>query len=265
MAFTLDTLAQELGIDPATLAAKGDVVAKWNGYLSEADTKYTAATAAQKDAEAKLAAVQSENDTINANIEKFGYTEANIAALKANNAAMEASLKELQTQGFDVKIPTNTAPAAPTPAAFDPAKFQQDVNSTLIKGFNATNRYARLYGGAPIPDDLDALAREAVAARKEFSQYVAEKYDFAGREKALAAETQKKHDDEVRAAAVKEYQEKNPVTAGNPDLQRGVASKYPQVVKARETGDNRKFANMSAREKIAASVARSRAALSQAS
>ena len=56
MAFTVDSLAQELGIDPATLAGKGDVVAKWNGYLTEADTKYNSATAAQKDAETKLAA-----------------------------------------------------------------------------------------------------------------------------------------------------------------------------------------------------------------
>ena len=39
MSFTLDTLADELGIPRETLSAKSDVVAKWNGYLSEADSK----------------------------------------------------------------------------------------------------------------------------------------------------------------------------------------------------------------------------------
>lgn len=264
MAFDLNVLAAELGIDPATLQAKPDVVAKWNGYLSEADTQYRSAKEMKEDAEAKLAALETENATINTNIEKFGYTEATIAALKANNAAMEASLKELQTQGFDVKIPTAVAPAAPKPAEFDPSKFQQDVNATLIHGFNVMNRYQRLYGKA-LPEDLDALAREAVAAKKPFQQYVAEKYDFAGEEKRQSDAAAKKHDEEIAAKAVAEYREKNPITAGNPELQRGVASRYPQVVKARETGDNKNFANMSAREKIAASVARSRAALSQAS
>ena len=47
MAFTVEALAAELGIDPATLQAKPDAVKKWNGYLTEADTKYTQATAAQ--------------------------------------------------------------------------------------------------------------------------------------------------------------------------------------------------------------------------
>ena len=88
MAFTLDVLAQELGIDPATLAAKGDVVAKWNGYLGEADTKYTQATAAQKAAEKALEDVKNEQATIDQNIAAFGMTEANVIALRANNAAM---------------------------------------------------------------------------------------------------------------------------------------------------------------------------------
>src|SRR5271170_4496492 len=134
MAFSLDVLAQELGIDPTTLSAKGDVVAKWNGYLSEADNKYTTATAAQKDAEAKLSAVENEQRVINEQIAAFGMTEANVAAMRANNAAMEASLKTLKEQGFDVKIPEAPTVTQPKANEFDPNAFRNDVNTTLVQG-----------------------------------------------------------------------------------------------------------------------------------
>lgn len=259
MAFNLSDLATELGIDPATLAAKGEVVAKWNGYLSEADTKYTQATAAQRAAEEKLEAVQREQQAIDANIASFGMTEANVIALRANNAAMEATLKSLKEGGLDVNIPAMPAAATPTPGVFDPAKFQQDVNATLVAGFNANNRYQRLYGKA-LPDDVDVLAREAAAARQPFDVYVAQKYDFKGEETRQTAAAQTKRDEEIRSAAVKEYQEKNPVTAGHHELQRGVASRHPQLAAQRQPTD-KGFANMSTRQKIAQSVGRTQQVL----
>jgi hypothetical protein len=263
MAFTLDVLAQELGIDPATLTAKGDVVAKWNGYLSEADTKYTSATAAQRDAEAKLVAVQNEQEVIEKSIADFGMTEASIAALRANNAAMEASLKVLKEQGFDVKIPE--APVAPISKTneFDPNAFRNDVNSTLVQGFNVMNRYQRLFG-QPMPDDIDALAREAGQARKPFQQYVSEKYDFGGQEKKIQAETLAKQQAEWGAQAVAKYKEENPITAGNPEFARGRSSQHPQVVRERPEAA-KGFANLSTREKIAQSVSRTRQVLNKAS
>ena len=263
MAFTLDVLANELGIDPSTLASKSDVVAKWNGYLSEADTKYTSATAAQRDAESKLEAVQNEQRVIDDNIAKFGMTEANVIALQANNAALRASLEELKKQGMNVEIPAlPNSPANPAKPEFDPTKFQQDVNQSLILGFDMNNRYQRLYGAA-MPDDLATLLRESQQARKPLQTYVAEKYDFAGREKSQRDEAQAKHDASVAEKAVNEWREKNPVTSGHPDLARGVASRHPQVVRERPAAD-KSFANLSTREKIAQSVSRTRQVLNKA-
>lgn len=264
MAFDLNVLAQELGIDPATLSSKPEVVSKWNGYLAEADTKYTQGTAAQRDAEVKLQAIQDENATINAQIEKFGLSDAANSALRANYAAMEAQLKNLKEAGFaDIKLPdslpTGTTSTAP---AFDPIKFSQDVNQSLVLGFDMNNRYQRLYG-QPMPDDLSVLLREAQQARKPLTEYVPQKYDFSGQEKKLSDDRAAKHDAEVRAAAVKEYQEKHPVTAGNHELQGGRPSMYSQMPR-RESPDQKGFANLTARQKISMSVGKTRQALESA-
>lgn len=260
MPIDLNQFAVDFGIDPATLTAKADVAAKYNTYFTEAATKYETATRAQREAEEKLSRVQSEQEAINNQIAQFGMTEANVAALRANNAQLEAALKSMKEQGFDVNIPEAPKVNEPAKPQFDPDRFRQDVNSTLIEGFNANNRYQRLYGKA-LPDDVDVLAREAAQARKPFSQYVADKYDFSGEEKRQAEANQAKRDAEIAQKAIEEYKTKNPVVMGNPELMRGVPSRSPLMQVQREAPDKNKFAGLSVREKIAQSVARSRAAV----
>lgn len=265
MPFKLEDLAAELGIDVATIQTKPEVAAKWNGYLADADNKYSQASAAEKAAQAKLDQIENEQRTINESIASFGMTEANVTALRANNAAMEAQLRALKDQGLEITIPTMPAnPAAPKPAAFDPNALKADLNSTLVAGFNVNNRYQRLFG-KPIPEDLDVLAREAVAARKPFQQYVDEKYDFTGEEKRQTTAAQTKRDEEIAAAAVKKYQDANPNTTGNPEFARGIASRHPMIVREREVGDNKTFSNLTARQKIAQSIGRSISAIQKAS
>ena len=48
------------------------------------------------------------------------------------------------------------------------------MNATLVHGFNVMNRYQRLYGKA-LPDDVDALAREAKARNMHFTDWAAQK------------------------------------------------------------------------------------------
>lgn len=265
MPFKLEDLAAELGIDVATIQAKPEVATKWNGYLADADNKYSQASAAEKAAQAKLDQIENEQRTINESIASFGMTEANVTALRANNAAMEAQLKALKDQGLEITIPTMPAnPTDPKPAAFDPTAFRQDVNQSLIHGFDMNNRYQRLYGKA-MPDDLAVLLSEATAARKPLPQYVAEKYDFTGEEKRQTTAAQTKRDEEIAAAAVKKYQDANPNTSGNPEFARGIASRHPMIVREREVGDNKTFSNLTARQKIAQSIGRSISAIQKAS
>jgi len=255
---TILELATELGIDPATL--KPEAVTKWNKHLADADTQYASAAQLKKDAEANLASVQAEKSEIDAYIRQYGESTQTIAALQANNASMEASLKALKDAGMNVTIPT--APAIPAKKAdvFDPEQFAGRMGSLMAQSVDASNKYMALYG-KPLPDGLETLAREATQARKEVGQYAAEKYDFAGEEKRKSEAAQKTRDAEIAAKAVADYKEKNPVVEGNPFQRPGVDSRYSQVFKPREAADLRKFGNMSARDKVASSVARVREAL----
>lgn len=263
--FTLEALATELGIDPATLQAKPDVTAKWNGYLSEADTKYREASQAKTDADAALKRLDDEQKAINEQIEKFGLTEARYDALAANYAAMEAQLKVFKEKGYDVNLPTAT-PAAPV---VDP---QKKIETDMRTGFSqmgaamrVQSRYQAIYG-KPFIDDPVKLIDEAIAARMPVEQYAEQKYKFAEEtQRQSAAELQRKINEGVEAG-VNKYKEEHPITQGNPDLHPGRASRSPYVMKSSDTPDLKKFANLSSREKIAASVGRTVAALkSQAS
>ncbi len=261
MAFDLNVFAQEFGIDPATLQSKPEVFKKWNGYLTEADGKYQTATEAQKQAQAALEAVKNEQAAIDEKIKSFSLTEAQVDTLRANYAALEAQAKALKSQGYNLNIPET--PTVPVKTEFDPNRFQQDVNGSLVAGFNVMNKYQRIYGKA-LPDDLDALAREAAQARMPFSQYVEKKYDFAGEESRQAAARTAAREKEIADAAVKKYQEEHPVTAGNHELATPGASRFPELAKRPTPQKHENYGGTPA-QRIARSVKRSLEGLAAAS
>lgn len=259
---TVEELATELGIDIAT--AKPEGLTKVRGFLGDVDRKYSEAQTLAETAQANLRKVQEEQDEINRYIAQYGESETTNAALRANYAAMEAQLKTLREQGIDVKLPDAlpaNRPAAngnpPANNGFDAGKFASNMGSLVNQGFKVANKYLALTGN-PMPDDIEDLMGKASAAGKSLYDYAAEKYDFAGIERRKAEDAQKKHDDEVAAKAVREYQEKHPNAGANPLVNGGVESQFPQILKPRETKDFSEFARMSPRQKVAASVARTR-------
>jgi hypothetical protein len=253
--FTLDNLAAELGIDPATLQAKPDAVAKWNGYLSQADTQY-------REAKESLEQARRDQAAIDEQIKTFGVTEARVTELSAANAAYKAALLSAKSQGLNIDLAGIPDPAA-LPAV-DPAK---NLEQTLKTGFSqmgealrVQSRYHSIYG-KPFTDDPVKLVDEAIAARMPVSQYAEQKYKFAEEtEKQAKAEFQRKLDEGVQAG-VKKWQEDHPVTAGHRGMTPGVASRHPQVFKPRSAEETRDFRKLSPRERIAASVGRVREAI----
>lgn len=258
MAFNLATLAAELGIDPAVLAAKPDVTAKWDGYLGNADARYAEAERLKKDAETLQA-------TIDANIASFGVNEATNIQLQAQVDALTAAAKTLEEKG-GIKLNLNL-PNIGTPAAKDPAKELTDLMTRGFSQIGATmavsNRYASLFG-KPMPDDPAKFGDEAAQARMSIADYAEKKYGFSAKEKEISDAAQKAHDDAIRTAAVKEYQDKYPSTAGHPELNGGYPSNYPAMPKPMEQKDFKSFSNMSTREKISAMVGRAQERTTQA-
>lgn len=259
MAFTLDTLAQELGIPVETLQAKPDVVSKWNGYLTEADKKYSDATAAQKAATEALEQAKRDQTAIDEQITKFGVTEARLAELQTANAALTAAIEEVKKQGLNVTLPVQ--PAAVTPP--DPTKT---LEQTLRTGFSqmgealrVQTRYQAVFG-KPFVDDPVKLVDEAIAAKLPVAEYAERKYKFAEE-----TERQRKADEDKRiadgvAAGVKKYQEDHPITAGHPGLARGRESLNGKIMKPRTAQEQKEFRNLPVKQRLAASVARAREA-----
>lgn len=252
MAFTLDTLAAELGIDPATLQAKGEVVAKWNGYLTQADTQY-------REAKTSLEQAQREQQAIDEQIQKFGVTETRLAELESANAAYKAALETAKGQGVNIDLSGIRQPAAAVQQ--DPIKTVESLMRSNFANMGAAMRVQAQYQGVygkPFADDPVKLIDEATAARMPVEQYAEQKYKFGEeREKQRQADVQAKIDAGVKAGVTK-WQEDHPVTKGNPSLAAGLASKHPQVFKPRTSQETNDFRKMSPRDRIAASVARVR-------
>jgi hypothetical protein len=246
---TVEEILADLGVtlDPA----KADSAKKWNGQLSTLETG-----SAQKlaDAQKALQDAQALQRVIDDNIAANGLTEANMAQLRANNAALSAALEEVKKAGFTgINIP-NLPPANPTK---DPMK---ELESLIVKGFtnvgqtlNIANRYQRVFGH-PMPDDPGTLADEAAARRMDVVAYAEQKYGFAAAEQKAQQEATAKREAEIRAAAVAEYKEKNPNTAGHPELNPGMPSNYPAIPKPRDGASVREMAGMTTRQKIEAAM-----------
>lgn len=255
MAFTISDLATELGIDPATLTSKPEVTAKWNGYLSEADNKYRQATEAVEQAKRDQQAIDDE-------IKKFGITEARTAELEASNAALTAALAKAKESGLNIDLSGIPTPAARV--ATDPNKeFEAQMKNGFAQMGAALKIQARYQSvfGKPFGDDPVKLIDEAIAARLPVEAYAEQKYKFADEEKRISAETIQRDKDTYAAQKVREYQEANPVTKGNPSLAAGLASKYPKVMAPRTPQESKEFRSMPIKDRIASSVSRAREAI----
>jgi hypothetical protein len=249
---TVKELAAELGIPEDTLKAHADVVSKYDGIFTSADTKSRDAQEAITRAEK---AMQDANDlqaVIDNKIDEYTSGETNNASLRATIKAQQAALEELKGQGFDINLPEFGKTSA-TQTADDPTEKVSNLLSQFGQQFgqimNVQNRYQQVFG-KPFPDDPTRLADEAAAHRMPVSAYAEKKYGFAAEDKKRTDERFAKEKEDYASLKIKEYQEAHPNTSGNSNLQGGLPSNYPAMPKPREGADVRSFSTMSAREKM---------------
>jgi hypothetical protein len=251
---TVEEILAELGVtvDPA----KASVVKKWNTTLS----------AAQGDAQTKLAAAQKQMEdaqalqrVIDDNIRTAGLTETNVAQLQANNAALTAAnaalvaaVENIKKQGFTgLNIPD--LPKITPAATVDPIDKLQE---TILQGFtnigqtlNEMNRYQRITG-KPLPEDPVVLADKAKNARMSVHDYVEQTYKLADLERTQAATAAQKEKDDYAAQKLEEYKAAHPITTGHPELGSGVPSNYPNIPKPSDAAGVREMSGKSPMEKI---------------
>ena len=211
--------------------------------------------------------------------------KAELANAKALAAFYETQAKEAKASGFiaaDAPVFTPQTPARDSGGKFvsgaqggtpgSPTFKMEDIDSRLgsglSNGFWAVQEYQRLSGGQFLPDDVAKLAEEAAANKLPFRDYVARKYDFAGKQAALQAKAQEEFKAKIAAEAVQPYEEKLKAKdaewqkkleetvksvsergGNNPDVRRAAISNYPEVKKAVQEGTRKDPLSMTREER----------------
>jgi hypothetical protein len=235
-----------------------EVVTALTGYVSEADTKLTAAQQAEAQAAELKRIAELEKKDVKTYVEQYGTKLREQAGLQANYDAAVVTLKSLRDQGFTVDIPGDTPGAKPavpgSPAvggnAVDETKILGRVGSAMSQWFDANNEHIRLYG-VPIPDASEALFAEATSARKSPGQYIAEKYKFkAKQEEQQKAAFQKTVDEQVAAKLAEKERKLAEERGSNRNLRPGEPSRASLVTKIKSEDFHKSDGNVPQRTRI---------------
>jgi hypothetical protein len=132
--------------------------------------------------------------------------------------------------------------------------LMDNVRGALSDTTWTLSRYQQLYN-QPFPNDPMVDAQEANSLKLGYRDHIARKYKFAEREQQIQQEAQKRHDDEVRAEASKEWelklkaeQEKAKTdlekarqdwaerAGNNPDVRTATTSRMSEVARAAKEG-----------------------------
>jgi len=242
---TVEEVLKASGLDDAAIAAL-DAKAKagFTQILSTATQEREAA-----ELERRKVADTFEKE-INPALAKWGNESASLTAERDYYKTLADKAKEA---GFAPAAEPFKAPAS-NPGRGDDGKFVAGAPGatpgsptymTKEEGYRAVtsaqwfiSEYMRLNNGAPPPDDMESLAVQAQSERIPFRDFVAKKYDFAGKREAIKAADQKKHDDAIRKEesdrVTKEFTER--MASGNPMIRQSETSKFSEIRKGVEEG-----------------------------
>jgi len=262
MPLTVAQIAAELGIDQATLASKAEIISRYDSQISGWEKSASEAQTTLQEAQKLKAQAETLQATIDQNIANFGINESTTIQLQAHLEAVKAAAKTLEEKGgvkLDLNLPTIGAKPVVDP--------MDNLKGLIVQGFTninqtqeVNNRYLSLFG-KPMPDSPSALADEAAQRRMSVTAWADQKYGLSTKQQEVQQAATAAHEKQIREDAVKEYREKNPSLAGNPDLNGGFPSNYPQVPQPRDGKTVREFAGMSTREKIQNAMSRAKEAV----
>lgn len=195
----------------------------------KAEQERIAAKAAQDAAEiAKRSNEQFYDESIAPALNNWGTEKANLEAQAAfyrtqNEAARAAGFVPTEAPGFQPQNPQQPnnqqrdsqgryVAGAPGSTPGSPTFTMEDIDQRLGNGISnvgwAIQEYARLNPGGFLPDSFDKLTQEANGARLPFRDYVARKYDFAGKQAEQQRKAAEEHDAKVREEEAAPYKQK---------------------------------------------------------
>jgi hypothetical protein len=260
----LEWLKQESGLTDEELKAYESMLG---------DAKFKAMLKKVIDANAALSEAKTKAET---ELEQFTarYNSEFVPALRdaaqqaidadAKRAAAEAKLAKARELGIiiddspqpqkQVDQPAR-APGSPDPNLItrdDFTRFSNAQANTVIALQDLNAEHFSLFN-TPLGGTQDLVAevnRQHLLGNKNFTLKNAweQKYNVAARREEIAAEKQRKHDEEIRAAAIREERER---MSSNPYVRRGQTSKYDRYRSSDATGNQVKpwQAPRSARER----------------
>jgi hypothetical protein len=183
-----------------------------------------------------------------------GFVPAEAPNFQPQNASAANPTRD--AQGRYVAGAANGTPGSPTFQGVDLAAIDQRLGTGISNIGWAMQEYARFHPGQFLPDSFDKLGQEADNARLPFRDYVARKYDFAGKQQAAQKAAQDAHDAEVKARADAEWQPKLQALeadkakaiedtnrkwaekiGSNPEVRIAQSSKFTEVARAVKSGE----------------------------
>jgi len=194
--------------------------------------------------------------------------EAKANGFVAADAPVFTPATVLPVKGPDGRFVSGAPGGTPGSPQFKIEDFENRLGNGLDNGFWAVQEYQRLSGGQFLPDSVSRLAEEATANKLPFKDYVARKYDFAGKQAAIQAKAQEEFKAKIAAEATAPYEEKMKAKdaewqkkleeqakaisergGNNPDVRRAAISNYPEVKKAVQDGTRKDPLSMSREER----------------
>jgi hypothetical protein len=161
-----------------------------------------------------------DNERARVSAEAAFYKAQNESARAAGFIATDAPgyAQPRDNQGRYVSGVPGSTPGSPT---FNVNEFAAKAGDGLAMIADVDWRHRQLFDGKPMPVSPSELIRQADARRLDPMSYATQTFGFDKREKELAEQRQKAHDDQIRKEATEQNDRKWAERVGsNPDLRR---------------------------------------------
>jgi hypothetical protein len=254
-----EALKQAGMTDEQITALDAKAIAGFTTVLTTAEQERQQAELAQR------AATQMFENEITPALNAWGQKEA---TLSAERDYWKTLAEKAKTGGFLLEAPPFqggpqrddagrfVANANPVPGSPNLQEFERKLGSAFGVLADLQWKYRSLHGGKEMPDSPTALSAEADAQRMPLVDYVAKKYDFAGRQAALDKEVKDRERETIRKEAVEErdkyWAER---TGSNPNVRMAQTSQFTEIKKAVTEGKREDPLKLTREQRHAATAA----------